>query len=54
MLRKHAEDGNAFLDVIVERIVDQLSSGRVTVKKISSDLGTSKRTISKHLIEHGT
>jgi AraC-like DNA-binding protein len=42
------------LDAIAERIVDQLSSSRVTVKKIASDLGTNKRTISKRLTEHGT
>jgi AraC-like DNA-binding protein len=54
VLRERAEDGNDFLDVIAERVVDQLSSGRLTVKKIASDLGTSKRTISKRLADHGT
>ena len=54
MLREGDEDGNDFLDVVAERTVDQLSSGRVTVVRIASDLGANKRTISKRLTEHGT
>ena len=54
VLRERAEDGNDFLDVIAERVVDLLSSARLTVKEIARDLGTSKRTICKRLAEHGT
>ena len=54
MLRERDEEGNDFLDVVAERTVDQLASGRVTVMRIASDLGANKRTISKRLTEHGT
>ena len=54
VLEERAANGDAFLDLVSERIVDQLSSGRVTAKKIASDFGTSQRTISRRLAEHGT
>ena len=54
MLRERDEEGNDFLDVVAERTVDQLASGRVRVMRIASDLGANKRTISKRLTEHGT
>ena len=54
VLQERAEEGNDFLDVIAERIVDQLSSGRVTIKKVAADLGSSERTLSRRLAETGT
>jgi AraC-like DNA-binding protein len=53
LLQERAEEGNDFLDVIAERIVDQLSSGRVTIKKVAADLSSSERTLSRRLAEHG-
>ena len=53
VLQERAEEGNDFMDVMSERIVDQLSSGRVTIKKIAADLGTSERTLSRRLAEQG-
>ncbi len=53
MLQERAEEGNDFLDVLSERIVDQLSSGRATIKKIAADLGTSERTLNRRLAEQG-
>ena len=53
VLQERAEQGHDFLDVIAERIVDQLSSGRVTIKKVAADLGSSERTLSRRLAEHG-
>ena len=53
LLQERAEEGNDFLDVIAERIVDQLSSGRVTIKKVAADISSSERTLSRRLAEHG-
>ena len=53
VLRERAEEGNDLLHVIAERIVDQLSSGRVTIKKVAADLDTSERTLNRRLAEHG-
>ena len=53
VLQERAEEGNDFLDVLSERIVDQLSSGRVTIKKVAADLGSSDRTLGRRLAEQG-
>lgn len=53
LLEERTVNGDAFMDLVTERIVDQLSTGRVTAKKIATDLGISQRTISRRLAEHG-
>lgn len=53
MLQERAEEDNDLLDVLSERIVEQLSGSRVIIKNIAADLGTSERTLSRHLAEQG-
>ena len=42
------------MDILSETIIDQLSTGRVTAKKIATDIGLSERTISRRLVEYDT
>jgi len=54
VLKERAEENDDFMHAVTELIIDQLSSGQVTANKIAHDLGTSERTLSRRLAEHGT
>ena len=51
VLAERQEEDNDFVDAVTERIIDQLSTGEVTAKKVAMDLGTSQRTITRRLAE---
>ena len=53
MLQERAEEHNDLLDVLSERIVEQLSGSRVVINNIAADLGTSGRTLTRYLAEQG-
>ncbi len=53
MLQERADDGNDLLEVLSERIVEQLSSSRAIINNIAADLGTGERTLSRRLAQQG-
>lgn len=62
ILTRHAEhviaersaDSDEFLEIVSKAIIDQLSTGRVTSRRIAGDIGISERTMSRRLAEHDT
>ena len=53
-IEERSADNDEFMDILSETIIDQLSTGRVTAKKIATDIGLSERTISRRLVEYDT
>ncbi len=54
LLQERSEQNDDFMHAVIEMIIDHLSSGQATAKKIAHQLGTSERTLSRRLAEHGT